>query len=179
MKQRLNYAEAGYADLVPLRIIATIILILALIAIPAYVDNLKRNKLIPVLDALQLGVEEHYKEAGQLPDIEKIAVVAEYGHVEVKDSQIRIKLSGLDKDIADQYLQLQPFLENDNVAWKCTFVGDVYKDDVPDLRDNICRESRLALEERSFAERSWNFIKAISTIIVAYILFIGLTLLFG
>lgn len=179
MKPKAIYTTAGYADLWPLRILVTIFILLALVAIPSYSEYLKHTKLISVLDDLQLAVDEHYKETRQLPDLEKITVVAKHEHVDTKNRQLRINLSLIDKDVADQYLLLKPFLEGDNVAWKCAFVGNIYKDDIPDLRDNICQASRLALEQRSFAERAWIFTKSISNIVLGYILFIVFTFLVG
>lgn len=161
MKESVKYLEAGYADLVVPRIIATIVLILGFIAIPAYLEHDERTRLMSVVNDMQQSVAEYYRENKQLPDIQ--------------NKQFRINLSVLNKDMAGQYLQLQPYLSQEAIDWKCTFVGDIYKDEIPVMSDDFCQNSRLALEERSLLVRLLEFVKSIWGFILGYVLFIVFT----
>lgn len=161
MNESVKYLEAGYANLEVPRILVTIVFILGLIAIPSYLDYEERSKLMSVLNDLQQSVGEYYRETKRLPDI--------------KNKQFRINLSVLNKDMAGKYLQFQPYLNQETIDWKCTFVGDIYKSEIPVLSDGLCQNSRLALEERSLVVRLWVFMKSIWGFILAYVLFIGFT----
>ncbi len=179
MRKRVNNAEAGYSDLVLPRIIVTIVLIMSFIAIPNYFEYQARGKLVPVLDALQQGVADYYQKTQQLPDLENYQAIASQEFVAVHDQSLRINLSLLNKEFDDKYLQLKPYLEKEDVAWECTFVGDIYRNDTPVIRDGLCENSWLALEQRPLLERVWNFMQRIWGLLLGYVLFISVTFLVG
>ena len=171
--------EAGYADLVPLRIIATVVFVLSLVAIPAYLDHVKLNKLMPVLNDLQQGVESHYKKTKQLPDVAELLMHSENGDVDTHADQIRIHLVFLEEGLSDKYLLLQPRLDNEGVAWVCSFSGALYSDDIPVMGEGVCPTESLSLLERSMWERSLNIAERMWKVILGYLLFIVFTFIVG
>ena len=161
------------------RILVTIVFILGLIAIPSYLEYVERTKLMSVVNDLQQSLVEYYRKTKQFPDFEKNPDIADQEFVDIQNKHFRINLSVLNKDMTDRYLQLQPYMNQETIDWKCTFVGDIYKDEIPVMSDGFCQDSRLALEEHSLVERTWNFMKRIWKFILGYVLFIGFTFLFG
>ena len=171
--------EAGYADLVPLRIIATVVFVLSLVAIPAYLDHVNLNKLMPVLNDLQQGVESHYKMTKQLPDLAELLMHSGNGDVDAHGDQIRVHLAFVEERLSDKYLLLQPRLEKEGVAWECRLSGDLYSDDIPVMGKGVCQTESLSLLERSLWERSLNITERIWKVILGYLLFIVFTFIVG
>ena len=179
MKKRVRYLQAGYADLVLPRVMVVIVFVLGLVALPAYFNYDKRSKLMPILNGLQQSVGEGYATLNRVPDLATVEVVAGKEFVTVQNGEFHVSLALLGEDVEDKYLQLQPYMEQGHLAWNCTYIGDLYRDDIPAQRDGICENSRLALEERPLPDRFLNFMRRIWGFTLACLLVIGVTFVFG
>ena len=178
MLNRRHGLQTGFSDLGPLRILVTIIFVMALIAIPNYSHYYKRNKIMLVMNELHEEVEAYYKKENKLPELEKINLIAENENIDIKDNQVRINLSVIDLKLEGKYLQLHSLLENGKISWKCKFSGELYKSDIPELQADYCQQSIQALPERAFAERLWIIIQSMWKLIIGYAIFVLFTFLF-
>ena len=171
--------QSGYANLIPLQILATIVFVMTLFAIPKFTGYVMLSKLTPVLDTLERGVAAHYKKHKALPDAAQMVVIANNDSVGLSDDRLHIDLALLDEDLQYSTLQLQPIVAGGGITWDCTFSDDLYRDELPVLRKGICQGATQPLMERSLWDRGVDLLQTFWKLIVGYVIFIIFTFIVG
>lgn len=169
---------AGFASLLPLQILATVVFALALVSLPIYQDFTKAHSMRVLLTDLEIEIKELAKQSGELPALTTLKTVEKNPELSIKDNNLRIDLQILEPRLAGENLDLQLVKGQFGFRMECRFSEGVFQNDFPKDHGDHCLNAWEKLPQKDWITSTTDFLKDMIWIILAWAGFIALTFLF-